>query len=408
MAALLFLALGALAKCPFKHMNEEVELHAEKIKGTPPTSGTTTVHNCKCKQACGPTIEDGFNCDWCYTEGSCGHYSYTRLAYYDYCVYPSQPDYESHTWDWKHNYLWSYITKDQTHGAYANKLNVVDESVQTTFDTHWDWMPAGREKVIHAVGAVCQIDLKITSNKYTGILEQGTQTGYFRFGSAVDPVSEGINPGAGFKFLRTGVESANWVMLDDPNFTNVNDFNLWNRNLTNHVSYFKGIQQAVAVKFGQVSNCVTMVGLSNLAVYSQNGTAVAVPVFPWELTMVPAGNVVMPSAKQSIDEFMGNLIKSAPKGTEIYKVKAMDGPHSAWETIGTMTVKEDCVTSKYGDDNLFFRHQRIEEDWSMRTDWFNSAQDMITKACGYKQTTLTPPYKCTKETGSFEERCAVE
>merc|ERR1739838_757367 len=123
---------------------------------------------------------------------------------------------------------------------------------------------------------------------------------------------------------------------------------MWNRNLTNHVSAFKGVQKAVAVKFGQVSNCI-------------------------------------------------------PKGTTFYNVMAKSSPFAAWKKIGTLTTMEDCVTSKYGDNHLAFQHQRIEEDWKLN-DWWTTASGQITEKCGYAVTSLEPPAKCSDKT-DFSEMC---
>ena len=37
--------------------------------------------------------------------------------------------------------------------------------------------------------------------------------------------------------------------------------------------------------------------------------------------------------------------------------------------IGTLVTNSESVTSKYGDEVLFFRHQRVEDDVALKPEW---------------------------------------
>eukprot|EP00494_Astrolonche_serrata_P031344 UN31613 len=158
-----------------------------------PDKDTTTVQGCECDSVCGSTIDFGnFNCDWCYTKkkangDDCGHYSYSRFKYYDYCIYPRQDAYDDYQTTIDN--LWSKISANTTHSEYPSITGIFQESIQTSFDDHWDYMPVGRKKMIHGIGAVCKIDMDITSSRYTGILQKGKAKGIIRMGSGteIDP-----------------------------------------------------------------------------------------------------------------------------------------------------------------------------------------------------------------------------
>jgi len=382
------------AGCPFnsKHFtNSQIGKH-EVIKDSPNT-GTTTNMGCTCDSECGATVDfSNANCDWCYTKDKCGHYSYTRFKYYDWCQYPTIDSYESQSWGDKTNAMQALVTESTTRGSYPNVLGILQESIQTTFEDMWDYMPNGRVKYIHSVGMVCVVDMSITSTKYTGIFQQGTAYGFFRLGSAADVTdSSGTTPGIGMKFMRSGVPSANFVLLHslDP----VTDYNMFGYNQSNHISPPTGATAILATKFKQVSNCVTMVGLSDACRYTQDGTTVADPVFPYKITFATTGQAAVPSSAQTLDELMAAMTAAAPKGTNLYDVYAQESPKSEEELIGKIFTATDCTTSTYGDSKLFIRHQRVEDDWNIRTDWVPDISSEV--ECGTSSINLTPPPACS-------------
>jgi len=218
---------------------------------TLPTSGrsadeadpaTTTPNHCRCKSTCGATVEDKFKQDWCYTKDSCGEYS-VGYGYWDHCEYldSEKPDYLAMTWRQKQDKLWEMIAADDTKGKYYTS-ELMTESVLTPFEDEWDVMPNGRHKGIHSVGAICPFEIKISDDSpYTGLLKAGsTVEGIARLGSAGDPFASGegkdLVPGVGIKFLRTGVHSANFMLLHSLNPLPENNFNFFAKSISNHIS----------------------------------------------------------------------------------------------------------------------------------------------------------------------------
>lgn len=403
--AALLLAAGALAGCPFKHLHgslgDEDCPHATRGDGAvrnfgaSPDVGQSTNKGCRCQSECGATIDFGSAaCDWCKTANNCGSYSYTHFTYYDYCVYPQNNTYEAMSATDKLSYLLDKIYASNKHGPIANPLNLLQASVQTSFDNMWDVMPAGRPKYIHAVGVVAVFHLDITNTKYTGVLSQGRQTGLMRLGSATEITSSsGTTPGMGIKFLRSGVHSANWVVLHS--LDGIKGYDMFNTNQSNHIAPPPSASAAaiLATKFKQASNCVTMVGLSDAVTWDADGKKAANPVFPYKLVFAATGNGKMPNTPQTVEESLSNMIRGAPIGTNLYNVYAQEGPRTDYEMLGKLTLASDFVASTFGDEKLFFRHQRIEEDWQIRQDWIKDIDPR--SECGTSSVNLVPPAKCS-------------
>jgi len=146
----------------------------------------------------------------------------TRQANWDYCAYPQMDTYEAQTASAKMMQLWNKVTHKDVVGRSGPAKSVlgvvstiIGESMRTTFDTRWDVLPEGRTKVIHSQGVHCQFELDIPSSPFTGLLAPGKPTGIIRIGSASsnDETGKPPFPGLSFKFLRSGVQSGNFVAL---------------------------------------------------------------------------------------------------------------------------------------------------------------------------------------------------
>ena len=61
-----------------------------------------------------------------------------------------------------------------------------------------------------------------------------------------------------------------------------------------------------------------------------------------------------------------------PNGSVIYHLVAHANPEDVAGTeIGKISVSE-CTTSTFGDEMLFFQHQRVEEDIKLNPSWKNA------------------------------------
>ena len=248
-------------------------------------------------------------------------------------------------------------------------------------------LPDSRTKVIHGQGAVCQFSLAVASTSpFTGIFSPGTKTGLIRLGNALtvdepNPLHDTpMFPGYGIKFLRTGVRSADWVGLRRTGAGGSWDF--MNASFSNHVKPDAAL--LALQKFQQASGCVDMVGLSDACSYGQDGVKVETPVFPFEVIFEPSGAIHFPDQKKSSDDILRELA-SIPAGTKLLDVYAFASPDSAKSgkslKIGAISTTSACVRSLFGDNELFFRHQRMEEDFALAPEWLAQMEKFGDTTC---------------------------
>lgn len=324
-----------------------------------------------CVQMMGPHFP------WCYTNNKCGKFG--LKGHWDYCVYPKMDAYESQSYQQKEDQLWNNVLAPGNIGqsgplpSFADTLTgALGESMITVFDDHWDVLPEGRKKVIHAQGVLCKFDLEVTNQRFTGLFSSGKAHGIIRMGSATTSDGLlGIHPGMSLKFLRSGVKSANFVALaPDPTTENYNYF--W-RGFSNRVAPAKALQ--LTGKFQQATGCINQVGLSDVCQYSQDG-AEQTPNFPYEIMFEAAAGIQLGSEKLSPEQLIGQL-GSIRADVTLFDVYTYSSPTAKKqgnrEKLGTLTTTSQCEQSAYGDTTLFFRHQRMEEDFALRPEWIESA-----------------------------------
>jgi len=352
---------------------------------------------CTCRTKCdASTLEDFARCDFCYTENGCGRRGLRGT--WDFCVYPVNKEYEAQSSEEKLNSLWKKVEENQSSSSYPNVLKLLGMSVQTSFDTEWDIMPEGREKVIHSVGATCKFKLKVVQDSpYSGLFSANElSSGLIRLGGAQPvTVSSGVVPGVGIKFLRSKVKSANFVALFSLDPLPNKNYDFFSHNLTNKIPPATGFTVVLAKKFEQASQCPYHVGLSDVCAYNSKGEKASKNVFPYEVKFY-SPKVRMPNEPRTTTD-MQKLLTQIKPGTELYRVYAFASPKDKRANkstfLGSVVTDGPCVNSKFGDERLFFRHQRIEEDWSLRPDWI---PDINPKDCGLDRITTQPPKACPK------------
>ena len=282
-----------LLDCPFsKRVKEAVSKFGDNsltLKEDPDPE-TTTPNGCTCTSICGATIDgDNFAYDWCYTEDNCGEHGIT--GWWDKCLYldSSKPDYVALGWEEKQAQMWANVLADDTIGPPPNPLNIMFESIRTTFDNEWDNMPAGRIKYIHPAGAVCPFVVDIKDSPFTGLFSDGQTHGMMRLGSATSTDEKsGVTPGGGVKFFRTGRSSGNFVILNQLGPIADGNYNFFSVPLLNQIPEdAPAVLIPVAIKFCQAQDCPTKVGLSDICKYDQEGNEAENIVFPYKVKYCP-------------------------------------------------------------------------------------------------------------------------
>ena len=272
---------------------------------------------------------------------------------------------------------WQNIIATSDSAKWGNPLatfaGLLFESMVPTVDHASDVMPKGRKKLIHSVGVVAQakyVPVKNSAN-YTGIFAEGADNALVRLSLAQEPAKgkNDIVPGAAIKFYRDGLPSANFPFMHA--LASQESYNFFANDFSNHV--ITKDQPAplpiIAKKFGTVSKWPGFVGLSDVATYNQQGVRVKSPSFPFQIITRPVKGVSTIAENTNGDDILQQIIANVPAGTDVWDVYASPSPNSPFEKIGKITTTSDMVTSSYSDEQLFFRHQRFEEDLEVHPEW---------------------------------------
>ena len=202
---------------------------------------------------------------------------------------------------------------------------------------------------------------------------KGADAGLARLSVAKPPDTKtpNLTPGMGIKLLRDGMDSANFVCMfsvdgqDDLNFF-ANDF-------VNHIPDPRSIALLpLQARFATATNFIQTVGLSEMASYTQDGQKESEVVFPWSLRFVPGGEYNFPSTvADGYTNFLDDL-SSITADSVLYEVYAMDKPTELGGTemkIASIVTSTDMTTSNWGDEKMYIRHQRMEDDLKIHPEW---------------------------------------
>lgn len=175
----------------------------------------------------------------------------------------------------------------------------------------------------------------------------------------------------GYKLLRDGMDSANFVSMysvdgqDDLNFF-ANDF-------SNHIPHPESLAlKPLEVRFATATDWIQTVGLSEMASYTQDGHKEASPVFPWKLRFEVSGEYKFASTvDEGYTDFREDLM-SITEGSTLYYIHAWDKPEELGGTetrIGKIMTRSETTTSYWGDEHMYIRHERMDDDLAIKPEW---------------------------------------
>jgi len=174
--------------------------------------------------------------------------------------------------------------------------------------------------------------------------------------------------------LRDGVDSADLVAMYSVGGTPGN-WNFFEKDFSNHIGAASGAAlKAVALKFSTETPWIQSVGLSDMGKYNEAGQEAAAPVFPFRLRFHPNKAVagLIPNTQPSDYMAYTSQLESVPADTALYDIYGQDGP---WELggvehfMGTLQLDGQLTKSKWGDEELFFRHQLSSDDMALKPEW---------------------------------------
>lgn len=106
--------------------------------------------------------------------------------------------------------------------------------------------------------------------------------------------------------------------------------------------------------------------------YTENGRDEEEYDFPFRLILVPRDFSSFPS--DSLDPPFTEYMTTIPSGTTLFDVYASEELFqdvSGLDPIATIVSDSEFVTSKWGDESLFFRHYRFEEQLALEPEHGN-------------------------------------
>eukprot|EP00760_Papus_ankaliazontas_P004051 PhM_4_TR11681/c2_g3_i1/m.76169 len=314
------------------------------------------------------------------------------------------PTYTGSTWQAfasavKSNTLNSRVLENNKNNGWVSKLHLAEllvESMNRTFDYAGDDMPGQnlfnleeRPKLLFPVGAIAEANwVDLGNHSYTGVFAGGCESIFIRMGLALPPsMDDGklITPGIAIKALRSGQKSANVMamasLLGQPSF------NFFEHDMTNHAPMVNPNspmvttnQRFVYKAFLEASEWPVMVGVSDMATYTCGGQKAENVTFPYRLVFhaTNATHNRFPSNPNPDDNYFLTQLSMLTPGT-LYYVYVQPTPDAdvSPAPIGRIDLTSVPTSSKFGDKDMFFQHQRMEDDMALRPEWVPAAARIV-------------------------------
>jgi hypothetical protein len=233
-----------------------------------------------------------------------------------------------------------------------------------TFDNVSDEMPVGKPKIVHAFGSVAKVIFKSSkTHPYTGLFAADEVCGLARLSVAGSPLAIGFTPGMALKLFVDGKPSVNIEVMNSLEGQG-SDWNFFARSMTNslprtRISLMdsKTVLLKVAERaLARVKPDPLYLPVTPFAEIDVEGARIEHPIAPRVIVFSPleAPNAVF---RNNEDQDFRDVLAKIPVGTPIYEVYGLDASNKR-VLIGTLETASPFVASQYGDQRLFFRHNR--------------------------------------------------
>jgi hypothetical protein len=278
----------------------------------------------------------------------------------------------------KQELLWNKITESQYQKLPGYKklgllelISMARQGIGLKGHRQSDFAPEHWVKYLHRHGSVAKVKIIPVNSKYTGVFT-GSECSLLRL-SLTYKVTSGkpVAPGLALKILRDlDHPSANVSALVSLNGQK-KDYNFFKNPMSNIVPPGSGIGQALVHKlFRRVTHYPEELLLAHLAELDVHGEKVSKTVSPRQVFFVPAAQLNFSSDNHDVrDDFM-----AIPEGTKLYELRAVPEKYAGMdyseytaamaqtlvkesEHIADIVTTSEFVSSSFGDDGLFFRHQ---------------------------------------------------
>jgi len=298
--------------------------------------------------------------------------------------------YQAGTASSKASSLWSNIKANTKSGSWHTFRQFIElgltEDLNTSFAYVGDTFPKQtilgvpycRAKLIHSVGAIAQVKFVSYGNHSYNGAYTGCDNAILRFSAAQTPTSKGVQFGIAAKCLRS--KTASSTLLGMYSLLPVVDFNPFAHDFSNNppainpkAAYVDLALQLLAKRFATASEFPSIMGLSDWALYDQNGNQQK-PVFPYRLIFHPTTaihNMYEGAAFTKDSQFLDQLSQMGTQAVlfELWAVPFFNATTSQYQKIGYVQMTTPFTTSNFGDANLFYEHVMREEDLYYKPDW---------------------------------------
>jgi len=223
------------------------------------------------------------------------------------------------------------------------------------------------KKVFHGVGVVAKGKfISLGNHNYTGLFK-GSNYSVIRLSQANET---SFAPGVSVKFFRNNYKSANYFCMYT--FAGQKSLNFFRHDVSNHppnLSAHISIGTKIGLhEFLKVSAYPTILGLSDVASADENGIKEEKPIFPFRIILHPLPNIRALFPDENVNHNLTVQLQTLTPMT-LYDVYAEEYPFAKPVKIGYYEIATAPTTSSFGDNDLFFQHQRFEDDIALRPEW---------------------------------------
>jgi len=244
------------------------------------------------------------------------------------------------------------------------------EDMSATFDTAKDTMPH-KKKLIHARGTVAPVKFVPTfdaQSKYSGLFRSGGDSCILRISLAHTPYdNQGYAPGIALKCYRDNQPSGNIIAMYSLDGQK-EDWDFFKNGHTNIISEPESfaLKSVEALTFKRASKCPVWLSLKQFADIDQYGVKSTDgskhPIQAWFRAAdihFDSGNGVKVENREDFRDSAADIAV----GSTVFDVYASDSKGGSNPIkIGSVVTTGQFVSSSWGDNVLFFQHDRGEDD----------------------------------------------
>ena len=303
-------------------------------------------------------------------------------------------EYESLSGCSKQDLLWTEIKKtkhsvlpDYAKIQFWTPFQIANQKLSQKMNYHSDIVPTSPKKWIkhlHRRGSVAKIKFIPVNTNFTGVFK-GAECGFLRLSLTYKPLEKkgflserGFAPGLALKLFRDQKPSANISALYSLSGQEQN-YNFFENALSNIVPIGDSYgEQLIHTIFSRVTKYPEQLSASDFSKIDQFGLNVKEPKSPKQIFFVPTAEIRKKYSKKKHDpreDFLkipsGNTVykvyavsESIEKNFNYYYYKAEDRKiflkKENREQIGSIVTTSDFINSSFGDDKLFFKHEKVD------------------------------------------------